>query len=60
MAVWVQPEGLRSCVPQVGQQCAMGWRVEHHSRENQGEGLGWQEKQGGIVEEGKKRRSGPP
>ena len=37
-----------------------GWGVERHSREILGEGLGWQEKQGAIVGEGKRRRGGLP
>ena len=53
LAVWEQPKGLRSDVPWTGKWCAMGWEVECHGRGNQGEGLGWQEKQG-------KRRGGPP
>ena len=60
MAVWGQPEMLRGIVPQVGEQCAMGWGVEHHSGRNLGEGLGLQEKQGTIVGVGRRRRGGPP
>ena len=56
MAVWGQPERLRSGVPQVGEWYAMGWGVEQHRRGNPGDGLVPQEKQGTIVGEGEKRK----
>ena len=60
LAVWGQPKGLRSSVPQAGEWCAMGWGGEHHGRGNLGEGLDLQERQGVIVGEGERRRGGPP
>ena len=45
-------------MPQAGEQCAMDWVVECHCIGNLGGGLGPQEKQVAIVEEGKRRRSG--
>ena len=38
----------------------MGRGMEHYGRRNPGGGLGPQEKQGIIVEEGESRRGGPP
>ena len=60
MTVWGQPKGLKNTVPCVGEGCATGWRVEHHSRENPGEGLGPPENPGATVGEGKRRRGGLP
>ena len=34
LAVWRQSEGLSSSVPQVGDQCAAGWGMEHYDRGN--------------------------
>ena len=58
MAVWEQPKGLRSTVLWVGEQCAMGWGMEHYGRRNAGVGLGPQQKQGPTVEESERRRGG--
>ena len=49
LAVWSQIQRLRSSAPQAGEQCAMGWGVELHSRGNPGESLGLQDRQGAIV-----------
>ena len=59
LAVWGQPKGLRSTVPQAGEWCAMGWGVECHGRGNPKDGLGPQEKQSSTGGEGK-RRARPP
>ena len=56
--MWGQPEGLRSGALQAEEQCATGLGVERHRGGNPGEGLGLQEKQGSIVEEGERRRGG--
>ena len=56
MAVCGLHERLKSGVPQVGEQCAMGWGVECQGRGKLGEGLGPQEKQGAIVGKGRRRR----
>ena len=40
LVVWRQPKGLRIRAPQAGEQYAMGWGVEHHSRGKLGEGPG--------------------
>lgn len=59
LAVWGQPERLRSVVRWAGKHCAVGWGVERHDRGNLGGHLGPQEKQGAIVGEGE-RRGRPP
>ena len=44
-------------MPQAGEQCATGWGVERHSRENLGGHLGPLEKQGAILGRVKAGRS---
>ena len=39
LAVWRQPEELRSSVPWAGELNTMGWEVEDHSQGNLGGGL---------------------
>ena len=56
LAVWGQPKGLRSTMPQAGEQCAMGWAVEPQGRVNPGEGMDLQEKQATIVGEDERKR----
>ena len=58
MAVWGQPERLRSGVPWVAEQRAVGWGVEGHGRGNPAEGLGPQEKRGAIVVGGGREEEG--
>ena len=53
LAVWRQPEGLGSSVPQAGEKNTT-------AEETLGGGLGQQEKQGAIVGEGERRRGGLP
>lgn len=53
LAVWEQPERLRSSVSGAGEQCDTGWGVELHGRGNPGGDLGPQ-KQGTIVGEGER------
>ena len=54
LALWRQSKGLRSSAPRVGEQCTMGWGVEHHGRGNPGEGLDPQERQSAIIGEGER------
>ena len=61
LAVWRQPKGIRSSVPQAGEWYAKGWGVESHSRGNLGEGPDPQERQrhhcwGGREEAGHHRK----
>ena len=56
LAVRGQLKDLGSGVPWPGEQCAMGWGGERHSRGNPGGGLSLQEKKGAIVREGERRR----
>ena len=60
LAVWGQPKGLKSSAPWVGEQCAMGWGVEHHGRGNPGKGPVLQDRQVTNAGEGKRRRDRPP
>ena len=60
MVVWREPKGLRSNVPQVGEQYATGWVMESHGSGNPGEGLDLLERQVAIIGEDKRRRGRLP
>ena len=55
LAVWGQPEGLRSSEPLVGERHATGRGGEHHGRGNLREGLDVQERQGTTAGQGRGR-----